>query len=245
MTRALVLALGLVAAPAALASGGDVPYHFDPDAGAATLQRGARDFMHYCSGCHSLRYLRYGRLGRDLEIPEELLKNYLMLTTDKPGETIVSAMPAAAEQWFGRKPPDLSLTTRLRGPSWVYSYLMTFYVDPSKPSGVNNCVLPGASMPHVLWELQGLQQPHDPAQPCHGKETSHGIGPPEFVQLTPGKLKPKEYEARVADVVNFMAYAAEPGRQKREAVGMLALFVTFLFTGCAYLLKREYWRDVH
>src|SRR5687767_8147238 len=124
----------MVVAGAAAASSGKLAFQFDAEpTNQPSLQRGARDFMHYCSGCHSMKYLRYNRIAQDLEIPEDLMKKYLMVTSDKVGDTIISAMPAESEQWFGRKPPDLSLTTRLRGPSWVYSYLLSFYLDPARP----------------------------------------------------------------------------------------------------------------
>src|SRR5690349_7903681 len=165
--KGLLAALLLVAAGPALASGGETPFKFKPTTtNLPSLQRGARDFMSYCSGCHSLKLLRYNRLAKDLEIPDELLKANLMFTSDKPGDHIVSSMPkssgdpanpSASEKWFGRAPPDLSLTARERGPDWVYSYLMTFYLDPTKPNGTNNLMLPGASMPHVLADLQGWQ----------------------------------------------------------------------------------------
>src|SRR5688572_24353777 len=166
----LAAALVAVAAPVFASGGGGLPYSFKPSTGnTASLQRGARDFMSYCSGCHSLKYLRYNRLGKDLGISEELLKANLMFTSDKPGDHIISSMPkssgnpaapAPSEIWFGRAPPDLTLSARERGASWIYSYLLSFYLDPSKPNGVNNLVLPGASMPHVLGDLQGWQAAH-------------------------------------------------------------------------------------
>ena len=246
----LAAALAVAAAPA-LASGADLPYTFKPSTSVPSLQRGARDFMSYCSGCHSLKYLRYNRLGKDLGIPEDLLKANLMFTSDKPGDHIVSSMPKASgdptkpsesEKWFGRAPPDLSLSARERGPDWIYSYLMTFYLDPSKPSGVNNLVLPGASMPHVLGDLQGWQAKVEAEHGEHGG--GHGSGPPlQLVQK--GALSEKEYEERVANLTNFLVYAAEPGRSARMALGgPVLLFVAILGLFC-YLLKVEYWKDVH
>jgi ubiquinol-cytochrome c reductase cytochrome c1 subunit len=246
----LAAALFAVAAPATAAGGAALPYTFKPDtANAASLQRGARDFMAYCSGCHSLKFLRYNRLGRDLGISEELLKANLMFTSDKPGDHIVSAMPKASadpsrpsqgEVWFGRAPPDLSLTARERGADWIYSYLLTFYLDPSKPTGVNNLVLPGASMPHVMGDLQGWQAKVEPAQ----GEEGHGHGPPlKLVQ--PGTLTEAAYKDRVGDLTNFLVYAAEPGRNKRIALGFGVLLFTAVFGWFCWLLKVEYWKDVH
>jgi ubiquinol-cytochrome c reductase cytochrome c1 subunit len=102
-----------------------------------SLQRGARNFMNYCSGCHSLKYLRYNRLAADLKIPESELAN-LMFTSDKAFDTINSAMPSDSEGWFGKQPPDLSLIARSRSPDYLYSYMKGFYVDKTRPWGVNN-----------------------------------------------------------------------------------------------------------
>jgi ubiquinol-cytochrome c reductase cytochrome c1 subunit len=231
----LVCLLGLGSAHAA--GGGPLPYSFSPDMGnEASLQRGARNYMAYCAGCHSMELMRYSRIAEDLNIPDELLGK-LMINTDKPGDSIQAGMPAASATWFGQKPPDLTLTSRARGPSWVYSYLMSFYLDDSRPLGVNNTVLAGASMPHVLWELQGWQV----------KEASVEAGDKgKGLRLaTEGSLTPAEYERFVGDIVNFMAYAAEPGRLGRVGLGMKVMLFLFLFTFLAWLLKKEYWKDVY
>ena len=248
------LAAALLAAVApAFAAGDAAPFAFKPQTtNEASLQRGARDFMSYCSGCHSLKYLRYNRLAKDLGIPEDLLKANLMFTSSKPGDPIVSAMPkgsgnpaapSPSEVWFGRAPPDLSLTARERGPDWIYSYLLTFYLDPSKPNGVNNCMLPGASMPHVLGDWQGWQVAEKlPDGKCKEGERH---GEPWLDLVQPGALSAAEYKERVGDLTNFMVYAAEPGRNRRIAVGVGVLLFTVLFGILAWLLKVEYWKDVH
>lgn len=235
-----VVALTLAAGPA-LAAGGAAPFAFKPDTGnLASVQRGARNYMSYCAGCHSLKYLRYNRIGSDLEIPEELLKKHVMFTSDKPGDVIKTAMPPAAEAWFGRMPPDLSLTARERGPDWVYSYLLTFYLDPTKPSGVNNLMLPGAAMPHVLGDLQGYQRLEPPAE---GEAAGHHK--PAFTLVQKGSLSPEKYKEFVGDLTNFMVYAAEPGRNRRMSMGVGVLAFIALFWVLAYLLKVEYFKDVH
>lgn len=249
LTKSFLLAVALtLAAPAALAAGGGaLPYQFEPDTtNLASVQRGARNYMAYCSGCHSMRHMRYNRIGQDLGIPEELLKTHLMLTTEKPGEPIKSAMPADAAVWFGQQPPDLTVETRMRGADWVYNYLMTFYVDTTRPLGVNNLVLPGASMPHVLGDLQGWQVKVDAPQAGEGDEGAHGHGKgPKFELAQPGRLSPDEYKKFVADTVNFMAYAAEPARNERISLGIKVLMFLLLFTLLAWLLKREYWKDIN
>jgi ubiquinol-cytochrome c reductase cytochrome c1 subunit len=250
--KTLLAAATFAVAGQAFAEGHELPYRFKPDtANEASVQRGARNFMNYCSACHSMRLLRYSRIGQDLGISDELLKANLMFTSDKIGDHILSAMPGdTSKAWFGQQPPDLTLEARYRGADWVYNYLLTFYVDPSRPLGTNNLVLPGASMPHVLWELQGLQvkkaeaaegEEHGAAE--HGEAQHHGGAPLEL--STKGKLSPDDYKKFVADTVNFMAYAAEPGKAHRVAVGGKVILFLLLFTVLAYFLKKEYWKDVH
>lgn len=263
MLRSLVLTGGLIVAGAAQASGGHaMPYKFEPDTGnQASLQRGARNFMNYCSGCHSLQHLRYGRLANDLGIPEDVLEKNLMFTSSKSGDPILSSMPKTATSWFGAMPPDLTLAARARGPDWVYNYLMTFYVDDKRPLGTNNLMLPGASMPNVLGALQGVQVKNEApaAAEGHGEAAAEGHGEAEghaeaaghgahaapFKLVTKGELDEKEFQKFVSDTVNFLVYAAEPGRLTRVGTGMKAILFLLLFTWLAYLLKREYWKDVH
>jgi len=242
----LGLGTGLMTAPAALAAGGgDHPYFRVDTANLAGLQRGARDFMSYCAGCHSMKYLRYNRMAEDLGISEELLKTNLMFTTEKVGDVITVAMPKESADWFGAQPPDLSLTARARGPAWVADYLQSFYIDPSRPLGVNNTVLPGASMPHVLWELQGLQAKVEHKEgEAHGEAAGHGPAK-KFELVQKGSLSPDEYKKFVADLTNFMVYAAEPGRNHRIATGWNVMIFLSIFLVIAYLLKKEYWKDIH
>lgn len=243
----LGLAVGMAAVPLAQASGGGGHPYFRVDtANTAALQRGARDFMSYCSGCHSLKYVRYSRIAEDLGIPEDLMKANLMLTSDKPGDVILSSMPKESADWLGAQPPDLSLTARSRGPDWISDYLQSFYLDPSRPLGVNNTVLPGASMPHVLWELQGLQTKveHHAAEGHVEAAAEHGEGK-KFELAQKGKLSPEEYKKFVADLTNFLVYAAEPARNQRMALGWNVFIFLSIFFVIAYLLKKEYWKDVH
>ena len=247
--KTFLIAVALsTAAPAYAAGGHALTYKFEPDSNnIQSAQRGARNFMNYCSGCHSMKHLRYGRLAKDLNIPEDLLKANLMFTSEKPGDHIISSMPSMeAAKWFGQPPPDLTVETRMRGPAWVYNFLMTFYVDGAKPAGVNNLTLAGASMPHVLMDLQGVQVKVEEKAEGHG-EGGHGGGHagPKFELVQPGKLSPDEYKKFVADTVNFMHYAAEPGRNARISLGYKVMLFLFLFTFLAYLMKKEWWKDVH
>jgi ubiquinol-cytochrome c reductase cytochrome c1 subunit len=258
--------LALTVSGVAMASGHPLPYPYKADvSNLPSVQRGAKIFMGYCSGCHSMKYLRYSRMGQDLQIPDDLLKANLMFTSEKVGDQIISSLPKAeAAKWFGQAPPDLTLETRARGEDWVYSYLKSFYVDPSRPMGVNNLVLPGVSMPHVLWAKQGwqekLEENHAEAGAAERGDKAEGHGQPAkaegehaeghghaspFKLVQKGELEPKDYDKFVGDIVNFMAYAAEPGRTHRQAVGFKAIVYLLILLVFAYLLKKEYWRDVH
>jgi ubiquinol-cytochrome c reductase cytochrome c1 subunit len=208
-----------------------------------SLQRGARNFMNYCSGCHSLKYVRYNRMAEDLNIPESELAGNLLFTSDKAVDTINSAMPKDAEGWFGKQPPDLSLMARARGVDYLYSFLKGFYVDKTRPWGVNNLYLPGAAMPHILQTLQGLQKPvfkNEPDAAGSARMVLVGVD-----AMTPGALKPEEYDQFVRDLANFLDYAGEPVKAKRQSMGIFVTLFLLVFFVFAYLLKKEYWKDVH
>lgn len=250
MGKLALAGLAFAISGAAVAAGGEtLPYSYVADVdNLPSVQRGAKVFMGYCSGCHSMKYMRYSRVGEDLQIPEDLLKANLMFTSEKTGDPILSAIPTAeAAKWFGTAPPDLTLETRARGEDWVYSYLKSFYVDPTRPMGVNNLVLPGASMPHVLWGLQGWQHLAEAKEGADGaaaQDGGHGHASP-FTPAQGGTLSADEYDKFVGDLVNFMAYAAEPGRSARQALGVKAIVYLLILLAFAYLLKKEYWKDVH
>lgn len=208
-----------------------------------SLQRGARLFMNYCFGCHSTQYQRYNRVATDLGIPIDLMAENLIFTGAKPGELMENAMRTEdAEQWFGAPPPDLTLVARVRGADWLYTYLRSFYADESRPFGVNNLVFPSVGMPHVLEVLQGVprlvyeQSPSDdPSAPAVAKLVSDGNG----------ELSEDEYDQAVLDLVNFMVYSAEPVQLERKRLGYWVLGFLAIFFVISYLLKKEYWRDVH
>src|SRR6202789_543953 len=240
VTAALLLGRAAVADEeggiALLRSGADIG-----DTGS--LQRGARNFMNYCSACHSLKYLRYNRLAADLEIPESELAANLMFPSDKAFDTINSSMPKDSEAWFGKPPPDLSLMARERGPDYLYSYLKGFYVDATRPWGVNNLYLPSVAMPDVLAQLHGLQKPV--FQNEHEEGGSDRMVLVGVDAMTPGALKPEEYDQFVRDIVNFLDYAGEPVKEKRQSMGVFVTLFLLVFFVFAYLLKKEYWKDVH
>jgi ubiquinol-cytochrome c reductase cytochrome c1 subunit len=209
----------------------------------ASLQRGARNFVNYCMGCHSAQYVRYNRLGIDLQVSERQLIENLMFAAEKPQETMTIAMRGEdAARWFGVTPPDLSLIARNRGADYVYNFLRGFYVDASRPTGVNNLMLPGTAMPHVLWELQGVQD-----AVYVEEQGPDGVSQKKIESLrlaAPGSLTPEEYDHFVRDTVNFLAYVGEPMQLERQRLGFWVLGYLLVFGILAYLLKQEIWKDV-
>lgn len=234
---ALVPALGLAAGPGPVLESAGTDLN-----DKASLQRGAGLFMSYCSGCHALSMHRYSRIASDLDLPPELVEANLMPRQAKIGENIHTGINAGdGAAWFGKAAPDLSLIARakLGGPDYVYSYLKGFYVDESRPLGWNNTVFPGASMPNVLWELQGIQRPvYD-----QGHDGATHLAKLELA--SPGRLGPEEFDRVARDISAFLQYVAEPAALKRESVGVWVILFLAFFTFIAYLLKVEYWRDVH
>lgn len=240
---ALLLACAPFAAVAA-----DSGVHLDQPgntlANTASLQRGAKYFVNYCLGCHSLKYVRYESLIEDLGITEEQLMENLLFSAEKPTAMMSIAMDDAdAERWFGKTPPDLSLTARSRGADWIYTYLRSFYLDESRPVGVNNLVLPNASMPHVLAPLQGYQEAvFEDVVDADGNHHQQFV---RFEEPVGGALEAEEYDEVVRDLVNFLEYVAEPVKLERQAVGIGVLTFLLVFFLFAFFLKREYWKDVH
>jgi len=234
----------LAASGVAVAAGGSVALeHADIDPGnIKSLQRGAANFMNYCSGCHSAKYVRYKTIGKDLELSDELMIENLMFNAEKTFETIKVNMPAdSAETWFGVTPPDVSLIARSRGADYIYNFLKGFYVDPSHPNGTNNTVLAGTAMPHVLWELQGFQKA------VFHEETVDGVTTRTFEGFEPyieGSLDAEEYDQFVRDTTNFLAYIGEPIRSERRTLGVWVLIYLLVFLIIARMLKKEIWKDV-
>jgi ubiquinol-cytochrome c reductase cytochrome c1 subunit len=245
---AMALLLGSGAAVAA--SGGHAAWQRSAGnevANLPSLQRGARNFMAYCSGCHSLQYIRYSRLAEDLKIPDEQRDTYLVPANAKFTDYIKTSMPARdAEEWFGKAPPDLSLIARSRGTDYVFNFLTTFYADPAnRQTGVNNLQLPGTAMPHVLASLQGVQKlrvdEHKEGAKAEG--AGHAAESPFEVGVA-GTLTPAQYDDFVRDTVNFLDYVGDPTQLARKSLGVWVVLFLLMFTGIAYLLKSEYWKDV-
>ena len=265
-TLSAALLFAAAAAGSALASGG-ADLRRDPAPiqrlDTESLQRGARNFVNYCLNCHSAKYMRYERL-RDIGLTEAQIKDNLMFGTDKIGSTMTVAMaPADAKSWFGVAPPDLSVEARVRGSDWLYNYFLSFYKDDASASGWNNLVFPSVAMPHVLWQLSGPNKLMSTEFEDHEQALAATIAIKGLAKLEPapggkwllrtvaqdpdgpGRLTPVEYQAFVADLVNFMDYMAEPSKNKRISLGIVVLLYLGVLFVLVYALKRSYWKDVH
>jgi ubiquinol-cytochrome c reductase cytochrome c1 subunit len=206
----------------------------------ASLQRGAKYYVNYCLGCHSAQYVRYNRLAEDLQLSEDQLLENLMFTGEQPFDTMSIAMaPDDAARWFGTPPPDLSLIARSRGTDYLFTFLRSFYVDPASPTGVDNLVLPGTAMPHVLWELQGIQEAHVMADPEHAGEEHT-----ELELVRPGSMSVEEFDGVVRDIVNFLDYIGEPMQLERQSLGIRVIAFLLVLLLISYWLKKEIWKDV-
>ncbi|VVE56904.1 cytochrome C [Pandoraea iniqua] len=233
----LILALlsGFVA-PAMAEEGGPLDTAPNRVDDLASLQRGAKLFVNYCLNCHSAASMRYSRL-KDLGLSEAEIKNNLLFTTDKIGETMTVAMRAAdAKDWFGSAPPDLSVEARARGTDWLYTYLRTFYRDDARPTGWNNVAFPNVGMPNPFWQLQGQRGLK------HVEGAEHG--PAQFVQITQGLMKPVEFDSAMADLVSYLDWMSEPAQRTRRQLGVWVLLFLGLFTVLAWRLNAAYWKDV-
>lgn len=204
-----------------------------------SVQRGAALFVNYCHSCHSAEYMRYQRIARDLEFSEEQVQDNLIFGDQEVTGYMKAAMPAESEEWFGAAPPDLTLAARSRGPDWIFSFLKGFYLTEE---GWNNTVLPNASMPNVLWELQGIQRPEMETYTDDSGEEHTRIAHLQVDQ--PGELTAEEYDAALRDLTAFMIYLAEPAVLEREDLGIWVILFLAVFTFLAWLLYKEYWRDI-
>jgi ubiquinol-cytochrome c reductase cytochrome c1 subunit len=235
-----LLLVALLAPLAAFAAGGSYPLDRSPHdpRDMVSLQSGARTFVNYCLGCHSAQHMRYQGLTA-VGLSEQQIRDHLMFTADKIGEPMKGPMSIKeGKQWFGVAPPDLSVIARSRGADWLYTYLRTFYRDPKTTNGWNNAVFPNAALPHALWMLQGERRLEVVAG-------GHGHADYKWSELSKGAQSAPEYDATVRDLVNFLAYVGEPHAASRRAIGVLTLFVLGVLFALTYLLKKEYWKDVH
>ncbi|MDP2828742.1 MAG: cytochrome c1 [Sulfuricellaceae bacterium] len=203
----------------------------------ASLQRGAATFVNYCLNCHSASYMRYNRM-KDFGLTDDQIKANLLFAADKVGETMTVAMrQPEAKVWFGAAPPDLTVIARSRGADWLYSYLRGFYRDDTRATGWNNTVFDKVGMPHVLYQLQGEQVMKTEKQGDHETHT--------LTLAKPGSMTAPEYDASVADLVNYLVYMGDPAQQTRKTLGIIVLLFLGIFLVIAYYLKKEFWKDIH
>lgn len=236
---ALMLIIGMLASGSVMAAGGGphVEHSEVNPRDLAAVQSGAKWFVNYCMSCHSAQYMRYNRLSEDLELSEDQVMKNLVFSDSKFGDTMTIAMrPVDSAKWLGKTPPDLSLISRARGNDYLFSYLKGFYQDEN--GGWNNLLLPNAAMPHVMWELQGIQKP---VYATHG--TAEVVD--RLVLASEGLQTPEEYETTVRELVTFLDYISEPTKLKRKSIGIWVMLFLTVFAFLAYLLKAEFWRDIH
>jgi ubiquinol-cytochrome c reductase cytochrome c1 subunit len=245
----LVAALG-IATGAQAAGGGGVSWDKAPSdlSDLPSLQNGAKLFVNYCLSCHSAAFMRYNRL-RDIGLTEQQIKDNLLFTTDRVGDTMTATMdPRQAKEWFGGVPPDLTLVARSRsgpggsGADYLYTYLRTYYRDPTKATGWNNLVFPDVGMPHVLWELQGEREPLFATREEHGHQVKVFQG---WKQVSPGTMTPLQYEQAVGDLVGYLQWMAEPAQNSRVRVGVWVLLFLGLLTLVTWRLNAAFWKEVN
>ncbi len=244
----LIAALGVIAGAHA-SSGEGITWDKAPNNlnDLPSLQHGAKLFVNYCLNCHSAAFMRYNRLG-DIGLSEQQIKDNMLFATDKVGETMKSAIdPKQAKDWFGANPPDLTLIARSRsgsygsGADYLYTYLRTFYRDPTKATGWNNLAFPNVGMPHVLWQLQGEREPQFEAHEEHGHQVKAFKG---WKQVSPGSMTPLEYDQAVGDLVGYLQWMSEPAQNSRVRVGVWVLLFLGVFTFIAWRLNASYWKNV-
>ena len=243
----LIAAFGFVAG--AQAAEGGIAWDKAPvdTTNQASLQNGAKLFVNYCLSCHSAAFMRYNRL-QDIGLTEQEIKDNLLFTTDKVGETMKAAIdPKQAKDWFGGNPPDLTVIARSRagaggsGADYLYTFLRTFYKDETKPTGWNNLAVPSIGMPHALWQLQGERRAVFEEHDVHGQKTQVFKG---WEQLTPGSMTPVQYDRAVGDLVNYLQWMGEPAQNSRVRIGVGVLIFLGIFIVIAWRLNAAFWKDV-
>lgn len=247
----LIIALLILAAPVfAQAAGGHSCGKIDclkantDLSNKTSLQRGVKLFVNYCMGCHSTKFMSYERMSTDLGLTKDLVENNLMFSDSKIGDYMTIAMPEKdSKAWFGTPPPDLSVVSRSRGTDWLYTYLKTFYADSSRPFGVNNLAFADVGMPHVFQGLEGLKSAvFKTEDDGHGNQVQVFD---KFEQISEGSLSAAKYDQAVLDLVNYLDYTGEPAKLVRYDLGVKVILFLLILLIPAYLMKKEFWKDVH
>lgn len=212
-----------------------------------SLQNGAKLFVNYCLNCHSAAYMRFNRL-KDIGLTDQQIKENLLFTTEKVGETMKVAMdPKQAKDWFGGTPPDLTVIARSRagaggtGADYLYTYLRTYYRDDTKATGWNNLAYPNVAMPHVLWELQGERKPVYMEKEEHGHKVSVFKG---WQQVTSGTMSPLQYDQAMGDLVGYLQWMSEPAQNTRVRIGVWVLLFLLILTFAAWRLNAAFWKNI-
>lgn len=252
--KKILITLLLLTAPAAVLAGGEHSCGkidcYKAKTGLddkASLQRGVKLFVNYCMGCHSARFMSYERMANDLGLSHEMVLQNLMFTGGNIGDYMTISMPEKdAKKWFGTPPPDLSLVARSRGTDWLYTYLKTFYIDEKRPFGVNNLTFPDVGMPHAFAGLEGMKKAiFRTVEEKQGGETSKISVFDKFETVSEGSMSPARYDQAVLDLVNFLDYTGEPAKLIRYGVGVKVILFLIILLIPAYLMKKEFWKDVH
>ncbi|MFE1573179.1 cytochrome c1 [Comamonas odontotermitis] len=248
LSTLLAVGVWMGAAPVQASEGGVAWDKFKTSTNdTASLQNGAKLFVNYCLSCHSASFMRYNRL-KDIGLTEQQIKDNLLLTTDKVGETMKAAIdPKQAKEWFGANPPDLTLVARSRagsqgtGADYLYTFLRTFYKDDTKATGWNNMAFPSVGMPHVLWELQGVRTPVYEEVEEHGHKVQLFKG---WNQVTPGTMSSAEFDKNVGDLVNYLQWMGDPSQNTRIRVGVWVLIFLLGLILITWRLNAAFWKDV-
>ncbi|AOV16008.1 hypothetical protein BJI67_02010 [Acidihalobacter aeolianus] len=149
-----------------------------------------------------MKYLRYINLMKGLGMSQKELTQFVMRPDGAnihEGMTVTMTKKEASK-FFGKPPPDLSQIERYLGPGFIYTYLTSFYLDNSRPTGWNNHVFPDVAMPNVL-------------APYGGQYLKDGK------LYHKGSMTPKQYKTMVADIVAFLRYASGPSVLERHEIG--------------------------
>lgn len=225
---------------------------FSSQPNLASLQRGAKYFMNYCSGCHSLQYMRYNRLGDDLKIDnksnsttQQRLKNNLIFTQAKTSDTIKSNLHKKESLlWFGRPPPDLSLSIRTRSAVWVYNYLLNFYLDDTRPFGVNNSLIKNTTMPDPLAIIRMDTDTYRNLHNINNQLSLKMINRAIYTHSNKSNSTVPILKEIVTDLVNFLVYIAEPTKNNRQSLGKKVCGFLLLLTYFVYILKKQIWGNI-
>lgn len=208
----------------------------------AALRNGALYTLHMCSACHSLQGTRFSSLPRMLGMSRSEFVRIIGTNGHHYHGLIVSTMPPAVIHALVKVlPPDLTDIARRHSPAWLYTYLTSFYVDPTRPTGVNNVAFYNVAMPDVFAPLQGLQKPVMIEGLRYGSPAKIAVG---VKPLTRGSMTPAQFDRTARDIVDFLYVVAHPHKQERARLGPWIIGLFVLLSILTYLIYKLYWRGV-